>query len=80
MLIDSASKVVFEAYIVERIHGNLTYKEIPYLQMTSGHDNLNPALCLIAKTTLDCFNSRNNNKITTDHVGKFIIMEDIFKN
>ena len=71
LLIASASKIVFAAYIVERTHGNLSSKELPYLQMTSGYDSLNYLLCTTAKTPLDCFNTRNNNKITTNHIGKF---------
>jgi hypothetical protein len=71
LLIASASKLVFAAYIVERLHGNLSSKELPYLQMTSGYDNLNYLLCTNATTPLDCFNTRNNNKITNDHIGEF---------
>jgi hypothetical protein len=73
ILIASASKLVFAAYIVERIQGNLSSKELPYLQMISGYDNLNPLLCSsrLTETPLDCFNTRNNNKINTDHIGKF---------
>ena len=73
LLIASASKLVFAAYILERTHGNLSSKELSYLEMTSGYDNLNPVLCSrrLAETPLDCFNTRNNNKITTDHIGKF---------
>ena len=73
LLIASASKLVFAAYIVERKYGKLSNKEISYLEMTSGYDNLNPVLCSrrLAETPLDCFNTRNNNKITTDHIGEF---------
>jgi hypothetical protein len=73
LLIASASKLVFAAYIVERKYGKLTNEEISYLEMTSGYDNLNYLLCssALAKTPLDCFNSRNNNKRTANHIGKF---------
>jgi hypothetical protein len=74
MLIASASKWLFGAYVVQLRNGQLTPADITALTMTSGYTNLTYASCLRltataqdAETVNDCFQSANLGGNNSDH-------------
>ena len=82
MLIASASKWIFGAYVIERRAGQLTANDLAALTMRSGYTNLGYASCIKllpanqdAETVHDCFVANNltgaNNDFDAAAVGKF---------
>lgn len=78
MLIGSASKWLFGAYVLEEAGGAPATSDVPYLTMTAGFNSFGPFSCTSASTVLDCFNANNqlpsnvpNSTYTSGNVGKF---------
>mgnify|MGYP005809647869 CR=1 FL=1 len=69
--IASGSKWVFAAYAAERERGNLSAGQVQMLQMRSGYDQLNPALCVREPTPESCFFANDNSKLNEADIGKF---------
>lgn len=71
--IASASKIVFGAYVVERMHGALTAAQRNALRMMSGYHGLNALLCAAAPTVAACLAAGpgDNYVYTAGEVGRF---------
>ncbi|MEE3623312.1 hypothetical protein UCD39_04835 [Nitrospirillum sp. BR 11752] len=67
----SASKLIFAAYVVERVDGRLTPAQLDALEMRSGYDNFNPLACFGARTVAACLDRRDNGLVNADHQGRF---------
>ncbi|MEA1653078.1 hypothetical protein UAJ10_29190 [Nitrospirillum sp. BR 11164] len=67
----SASKLVFAAYVVERVGGQLTPDQLDALEMRSGYDNFNPLACFAAHTVAACLDRRGNGLLNAEHQGRF---------
>jgi len=75
MLIASASKWMFGAYVVQLRNGQLTANDLSALRMLSGHTRLSYVSCKLATTVDGCFNAANlagsNSDVDAQAVGKF---------
>lgn len=65
MEIASASKWIFGAYVLEKLDVTPTHPlpadVVPYLNFTSGYDNLSSLHCLFRSSVDSCFRNRNGN-------------------
>lgn len=78
MLIASASKWIFGAYVTQLRHGNLSDNEIRALTMRSGYVGLKYLACLrllqnrqASETVAGCLHSGNNDAYVAADVGRF---------
>lgn len=78
MLIASASKWLWGAYVVQLRNGQLTLGDVASLTMNSGYTSLQYSNCLKllpilqnAETVQECFNNSGNNTHSAQYDGKF---------
>lgn len=71
MLIASASKWIYGAYVAERRAGLLTAEDIQFLSFRSGYTNFTVAGCDNDDTVTQCVNRSTNGVFTAANVGKF---------
>ncbi len=78
MLIGSASKWLFGAYVIQTRGGAPTTQDIPYLTMQAGYTDFGNFSCTNSSTVADCFNASNgkgngnlNSQFNAGDVGKF---------
>lgn len=79
--IDSASKWLFGAYVLEKRgglsglqagnNGGYTNSDVAYLQMGNGYDNLNNLTCTSSDTIASCYGKGSNSTQTASDIGKF---------
>jgi hypothetical protein len=77
MEIASASKWMYGAYVTEKLatssNGNwsLPAAAVPYLNFTSGYDNMSDTDCYLAPTVSKCLGLGSNDSQTAAHIGRF---------
>jgi hypothetical protein len=69
MKIASASKWIFGAFAIEKLHGKLTSSQIKLLNFTSGYDQFDN--CANTNTISECQKSGTNGDRTFQDIGKF---------
>lgn len=67
----SASKLVFGAYVLEKIGRAPSPAEVQALTLESGYDSFRPLPCALAATVQACFARGNNSAFTPEEVGHF---------
>ena len=85
MLIASASKWLYGAYLTQFRNGNLLAGDIQSLTMSSGYESLKYSSCIKlpraaqdAETVDDCFHAGTNAGFTASDVGKFFLQRRAF--
>lgn len=71
MLIASASKWIYGAYVAERRNGLLTAEDIQFLSFRSGYTNFTVGGCDNFDTVTECVLRSTNGVLTAANVGKF---------
>ncbi len=79
--VDSASKWLFSAYVLEKRGGlaglqagnqnGYTNSDVAYLQMGNGYDYINDLSCTSSDTISSCYNKGSNSTQTAANIGKF---------
>ena len=73
MAVASASKLLFGAFALQQqsLDQIVASGGVPYLNFTSGYDNLSELACDVTATVAGCFGARGNDALTAADVGKF---------
>lgn len=77
MQIASASKWMYGAYVAEKLavaasgQWTLPQAAVPFLNFTSGYDNLVDATCFLKTTVGACLSASSNDTVTVADVGRF---------
>lgn len=69
--IASASKLIFGAYVIEKLNGVLNSKDKSLLLMQGGYTEFKIIPCALRRSVKACFEARNNNEISNQFVGKY---------